>query len=92
MEIKQTDNGEEGMFYIETDGNISAQMTYTLVGSDRIVINHTDVSETHKGKGVGKQLVTKAVEFARKKGIKIVPLCSFTQKVLSTTPEFKDVL
>jgi predicted GNAT family acetyltransferase len=41
---------------------------------------------------VGKQLVTQAVEFARKKGIKIVPLCSFTQKVLDTTPEFKDVL
>lgn len=92
MEIKQKDNGKSGMFYIETDGELAAHMTYTWAGEDRITINHTEVKEMLKGKGAGKQLVAKSVAFAREKGIKIVPLCSFAKKVFDTVKEFKDVL
>ena len=37
-------------------------------------------------------MVTKAVEFAREKGIKILPLCPFAKSVFDKTPEFRDVL
>ncbi len=92
MEIKQKDNGEAGMFYIENDGETVAKMTYTWAGSGRITINHTEVSDVLKGKGAGKQMVAKAVEFAREKQIKIVPLCSFARRIFDTVEEFKDVL
>jgi uncharacterized protein len=45
-----------------------------------------------KGKGAGKELVSKSVEFAREKGIKIVPVCSFAKGVFDKTKEFQDVL
>ncbi len=92
MEIKQNDNTDKGMFYIEQDGSIVAKMTYTWAGTDRIIIEHTEVDEILKGNGAGKQMVSKAVEFAREKGIKIIPLCSFTKSVISRVPEFQDVL
>ncbi len=43
-----------------------------------MIIEHTEVDESLEGKGVGKQLVHTAVEYARTHNIKIstaVPLC-----------------
>lgn len=92
MEIKQTDNGKTGLFYIEIDGERVAEMDYSWSGTDRILVTHTEVSDVLKGKGAGKQLVAKSVEFAREKGIKIVPLCSFARRVFDTVKEYSDVL
>jgi len=92
MEVKQNDNKTKGLFFIEMDNKIVAEMTYVWAGIDRIIIDHTEVSSTLKGKGAGKLLVTKAVEFARLKGIKILPLCPFAKSVFDKTIEFTDVL
>jgi len=92
MEIKQKDDGTRGSFYIEVDGKKEAQSTYVWAGPDKIIIDHTEVSEVLKGKNAGKQLVSKAVEFAREKNIKILPLCPFTAAVFRKTPDYKDVL
>jgi predicted GNAT family acetyltransferase len=92
MEARQNDNKEKGSFYIEVDNKIAAEMTYVWAGTDRIIIDHTEVSPVLKGKGAGKLLVTKAVEFARANGIKIIPLCPFAKSVFEKVPEFQDVL
>ncbi len=92
MEIKHINNLEDGMFYIEQNGERIAEMTYVWASADRIIIEHTQVDSSLKGQGIGKQLVNKAVEFARVKHIKIVPVCSFAKRVFEQTPEFKDVL
>lgn len=92
MEIKQDDNGQKGKFFVEIDSKSVAEMTYVWAGADRIIIDHTQVDEVLKGKGAGKQMVTKAVEFAREKGISIVPLCPFAKSVFDKVPEFRDVL
>lgn len=92
MDIQQKDDGKKGMFFIEQDGAILAEMTYVWVGTDRIIIDHTEVSPLLSGKGAGKQMVTKAVAFAREKQIKIVPLCPFAKSVFDKVEEFRDVL
>ncbi|NUM51449.1 MAG: N-acetyltransferase [Flavobacteriales bacterium] len=92
MEILQKDDGYKGAFYVEQGNQVLAEMTYVWAGTDRIIIDHTDVNAVLKGKGIGKQMVTKAVGFAREKGIKIVPLCPFARSVFDKVKEFKDVL
>jgi uncharacterized protein len=92
MEIQQKDDGRTGMFFIEQDDEIVAELVYSWKGKDRIIIEHTEVDEILKGKGAGKELVSKSVEFAREKGIKIVPLCPFAKSVFDKTKEFQDVL
>jgi uncharacterized protein len=67
-------------------------MTYTWAGTDRILIDHTEVNEAIRGKNVGKQMLFKAVSFARDKGIKIIPLCPFAASVFRKVSEIKDVL
>ena len=46
----------------------------------------------HRGKGVAKALVRKAVEDARAKGLKIVPICSYSVYYFIKHPEERDVL
>jgi predicted GNAT family acetyltransferase len=50
------------------------------------------VNPGNNGKGFGKMMVMKAVEYAREKGIKILPLCPFAKSVFDKTPEISDVL
>ena len=81
------------MFFVEMDGNILAEMVYSMPSPDKMIIEHTEVSEELKGKNVGNQLVHTAVEYARTKNIKIIPLCPFAKSVFDRKKEeFKDVL
>ena len=85
-------NGSKGYFYVSVDGKQEGKMTFVFAGNDKIIIDHTEVNPGNNGKGYGKKMVDKAVEYAREKNIKIIPLCPFAKKVFDKTPEFKDVL
>ncbi|HSD08833.1 GNAT family N-acetyltransferase [Flavobacterium sp.] len=90
VQLELTD--KNGFFHIDINGKTEAKMTFVFAGTDKIIIDHTEVNEGNNGKGFGKKMVTKAVEYAREKGIKIIPLCPFAKKVFDKTPEFRDVL
>lgn len=92
MEVLQEDNGNKGKFYIMLNDRQEAEMTYTWVGTDKFIIDHTEVNEALKGKSAGKQMVMKAVEFARANNLKVIPLCPFANSVFQKTPEIRDVL
>ncbi len=92
MDVQLSDDGKHGKFYIEVDGEEHAQMTFTWAGTDRIIIDHTEVGDELRGKGAGKQLLMNAVEFARSKNIKIIPLCPFAKSVFDKVEEIRDVL
>lgn len=92
LEIIQNDNGSKGRFCIELDSKIEAEMTYVWSGNDKIIIDHTQVSDKLKGKNAGKLLVQRAVEFAREKHIKIMPLCPFAKAIFQKTPEYSDLI
>ena len=92
MLIQQKQTGTKGMFFVAEEARILAEMTYTLPAPDKMIIEHTEVSEELKGQNVGLQLVKTAVEFARAHNIKIIPLCPFANSVFKRKPEFTDVL
>ena len=92
MNIKQEDNGKKGKFFVELDGKQEAEMTYTYAGSDKIIIDHTEVSQKLKGQGVGYKLVEAAVDFMRDKGLKVIPLCPFAAAVFKKKHEYSDRL
>ena len=91
-EVQLRINDNKGAFYIEVNGKPEAMMTFVFAGEDKIIIDHTEVNPGNEGKGFGKKMVNKAVEFAREKGIKILPLCPFAKSVFDKTSEFRDVL
>jgi predicted GNAT family acetyltransferase len=92
MLIKNKKVGTKGMFYVENDGNILAEMTYSMPSPEKMIIEHTEVSDELKGQNAGYQLVHTAVEYARANNVKIVPLCPFANAVFKKKPEYADVL
>ena len=91
MIIQHKEDRNEGVFYIEQNGEELAEMTYTIE-KGKMVINHTEVDESLRGKNIGFQLVEQGVEYARKKNLKILPLCEYADKVIQATEAFRDVL
>ena len=92
MEIQNEEEETKGAYFIEKDGARLAEMTYSVAGTDRIIIDHTEVSDALRGTGVGEQMVRRAVDDAHIKGISIVPLCPFARAVFNKNPELGDVL
>ncbi|MCD6068157.1 MAG: GCN5-related N-acetyltransferase [Bacteroidetes bacterium] len=92
MEVKQNGNEKNGVFYIEENGVQIAAMTYVFAGETKFIIDHTRVNEGNEGRGIGKLLVKAAVDFARARQLKILPLCPFAKAVFGKTPEYNDVL
>ena len=92
MEIKQQDNQKNGEFYMMNNDEKAAQMTYVYAGPDKIIIDHTEVSDSLRGQSAGKKLVYEAVAFARKNNLKIMPLCPFAKSVFDKNNDIKDVL
>ena len=68
------------------------EMTYVRPMPERMMIDHTRVFAGFEGKGIARQMVLAAVDFARTNNRKIIPVCSYAQAVLTRTEEYKDIL
>ena len=84
------DSAEGGRF-VDVDGH-AAEMTYSRVSPTLVIIDHTAVPDALRGRGVGQQLVQRAVEDARREGFRIIPLCPFAKSQFERHPEWRDVL
>lgn len=92
MEIQQINGESKGFFKAIEGGREAGRMTYSWAGTDKLIINHTEVDPEFKGKGVGKQMLMAAVTFARENQIRIIPLCPFARSVFERNEDIRDVL
>lgn len=92
MEINHRKEENKGAFIATEDGAKAGEMTYSKAGDDKFIIDHTEVNPEFNGKGVGKQMVLSAVEYARANGIKILPLCPFAKATFDRDTNIQDVL
>lgn len=74
----------------EQDGKVLAEITWTMLG-DVMVVDHTYVSSELRGRGVAKQLLDGAAEYAREKGHKIEPVCSYVVTAFERFKEYEDL-
>ena len=93
MHIQHEDSDKGGRFYIQNEAGADvAEMDYTWSGDNQFTIEHTEVDASLEGKGVGKELVSAGVDFAREKGATILPVCPYAKHVMEQTPDYADVL
>jgi len=92
MQVKQINEGHKGYFAAVENETEAGRMTYTWVGDTKFIIDHTEVNPAFNGKGVGKQMVVAAVEYARENQLKIIPLCPFAKATFDKNTDLQDVL
>ncbi len=87
----QTD-GKKGAFYLEENQKRLAEMTFTMAGEHKMIIDHTEVDESLKGQGIGRKLLDQLVEYVRQNNIKVLPLCPYANSVFQKDTSIRDVL
>ena len=84
-------NNEAESQYELSAGSGTALAAYQLEG-DTIRFTHTEVPEEAEGQGLATQLVAGALDDARSRGLKVVPLCSFVRHYIDTHPDAQDLV
>ena len=86
------ENGPTGGRYLARLEGVEAEMTFSRASPQLVIIDHTGVPDSLRGKGVGQALALHAVEAARAGGWKIITLCPFFKAQAQRHPEWRDVV
>ncbi len=80
-------------FVLEGEGGaVVAGIAFHRSPENAIIIDHTEVSDSLKGQGVGARLVEAVVVLARMEKVGIIPACPYARKVLARGDGYADVL
>lgn len=91
LNIEQKDNQNFGEFIAFSYDEKAGLLQYEWDNFIIFNINYTEVESKFKGEGIGKYLVSAAVDFARKDGKKITATCPFARKILEKDETSHDV-
>jgi predicted GNAT family acetyltransferase len=89
--VTHLEDAHGGVFCIDEEGTRMAEMTYRRIGESRVLIDHTLVDPRWRGKGVARQLLDAAVEWARRSGTKLEASCSYVVAQFARDPTLRDV-
>lgn len=70
---------------------VEAELDYEQRGNV-LCLTHTGVPAAIGGRGVGGELVRAALDYARAKGLKVRPSCSYAAAFIERNPEYQDLV
>jgi G:T/U-mismatch repair DNA glycosylase/predicted GNAT family acetyltransferase len=92
INIQHKETDRNGIFDAWLDDQQVGEMTYQRPTPQRMIIDHTRVFDGFEGRGIARQMVLAAVDFARTNSRQIAPVCSYARALLTRTEEYKDLL
>ena len=79
-------------FVLRIDGQRLGFLEYTRPDVGVMRIEYVEVSPELRGTGLGRQLVEKAVAFAKDANLRVVPICSYARAVIHRDPAMSAAL
>src|SRR5688572_14359056 len=79
-------------FVLRIDGQRHGFLEFTRPEVGLMRIEYVEVSPQLRGTGLGRQLVAKAMEFAREAQLRVVPICSYARAVIQRDPAMSPLL
>ena len=73
-------------------GDATAVVDYERIGEGVVALTHTGVPESHSGQGIAAELTEAVLEDLRQRGLKVVPLCSYSKIYIARHPQWYDLL
>jgi predicted GNAT family acetyltransferase len=93
MDIGHEQHGLRHIFFIERDGKRVAEQTLSASPDGKVtIIDHTQVDDSLRGRGVARLLTVNTVEWARRSGTRLVPVCPFAKAIIEKDESLQDVL
>ena len=90
-DVEVRDNPERHRFELLVDGAIGGLATYRM-RADVVVVNHSEVDPTLRGRGMGGELARRTLDQLRERGVKVVPACPFFADYIARHPEYDDLV
>lgn len=78
-------------YELQSGGQLAGFIDYRLQGGT-IALVHTEVLPQHEGGGIGSRLARHALDEARRRGLQVVPSCSFIAAFIERHPEYRDLV
>ena len=88
--VAVTHHEKAQQFELYVDGLLSL-LTYRL-SPDRMVLLHTEVPKSLEGQGLAAKLTRLALDFAREKQFRVVPLCPYASSFIRKHTEYHHLL
>jgi predicted GNAT family acetyltransferase len=89
--IEHVELDDRGAFVVERDGARIAEMTYTRVGPDLVIVDHTEVHEVLRGLGVARRLLDALVAWARATHTRVRATCPYAKAQFEKDASIRDV-
>src|SRR5437870_4462565 len=89
MSFHVDNNEAESRFETNVDGNVAVAEYEKRPGT--IVFTHTEVPKELAGRGIAQEIVKTALEYAREKKLKVVPLCAYVKSYLERHPDYREL-
>jgi len=84
-------NEDKKRFELEVDGHI-AFIEYIIDKDNIMYLTHTEVPNALSGKGIGKTIVDKTLNYIKDNGFTLAPLCPFVAAYLKRNPGWQSIL
>jgi predicted GNAT family acetyltransferase len=89
-QLTVSNNETASRFEVAEDGYV-AFLSYTL-RPDVIMLNQTEVPRELGGRGIANELAKAALEHARAKDLRVIPMCPFVARFIERNPEYKPLV
>ena len=90
MEYELIHNEAASRFEIQIEGLV-CEIDYTRSGNT-LNITHTGVPKALEGRGIAGAMTKQMLDYVRKNGLKIRPICPYTATYVSRHPEYNDLV
>ena len=92
MNTQIADHPQHHHYALHIDGKSAAHIEYRMHGDKTIELVHTEVGKDFEGKGLGSQIVRFALDDARKRGLEVIPTCTYIAGWVQKHPDYADLV
>ena len=85
-DIQFTDNPAKHRFEISKGGELAGYAEYNLI-TGAILLTHTEVLPAFEGQGIGSKLAKSVLAEVRKRGLNVIPQCTFMAGYIRKHPD-----
>ena len=93
LRVEVEEDPPRGRFkLVDGAGGMLGEMTFSRARDDLVIIDHTEVGDSIRGKHGGLRLFNGMVAWARETGTQIMSTCPFANAMFERDPSSRDVL
>jgi uncharacterized protein len=87
--LNVTHNPAENRFEVWIEGQLS-KLDY-MEDDNTIVMTHVGVYPGHRGQGVAGKLTEVALEYAKEKSLRVIPMCPYIATYIRRNPQYMEL-